>query len=232
LPPNVIRRKHFNRQEFVGLVLLKDVDQNQPLTFDMISSIDSGLTYASLLQPGMRAISTPLSSLEANSRLISPGNRVDLVLTKSVADTSSYATNSPTPEDVKRSIFGLRNSNGQIMSHTFLSNILVIGLAQPVMPSTAIFQRQQMMQVSPNSLVQNPRAPTAAVLEVTPKQVEMIEIAEQLGDVSLSLHSLQANQQLVWQGYTDEKDVFSFSAKNPSVTIIRGTTSQEVPSPK
>ena len=85
LPASYYVRGQRGEEEVVGAVLRYALARGQPLT-------DSGLVkpgergfLAAVLAPGMRAVSVPVDEASANAGLIFPGDRVDLVLSHTLA---------------------------------------------------------------------------------------------------------------------------------------------------
>ena len=54
---------------------------------------------AAVLEPGMRAVSVPVTPTSANSGLIFPGDRVDLILTQSLVESEERGQRSPGQRD-------------------------------------------------------------------------------------------------------------------------------------
>lgn len=88
LPASYYVKGQRGEEEVVGAVLRYALAKGQPLT-------DSGLVkpgergfLAAVLAPGMRAVSVPVDEASANAGLIFPGDRVDLVLSHTLAGES------------------------------------------------------------------------------------------------------------------------------------------------
>ena len=111
---------------------------------------------AAVLQPGMRAVSVPVSATSAVSGFIFPGDRVDLLITL------------PLPAD---------GPNGGGYQHkaaeTVLRDLRVIAIGQQLDGK----EGQAILAAT-------------ATLEVTPKQSEIIALADEIGKLSLTLRSL------------------------------------------
>ena len=119
---------------------------------------------AAVLPQGKRAISIPITEVGGISGLITPGDRVDLILTYSLAGDSIDAL-----RDVRA-------------SETVMSNIRVLALDQRLgQPATG-----------PDGKPLGEATPIArtATLQVTPREAEMVTLATSLGDLSLILNSV------------------------------------------
>src|SRR3954454_1393002 len=69
---------------FAGWVVKNPVSAGEPITEEKIIAPGDRGFLAAVLSPGMRAISVPVTVISGVSGLISPGDRVDLVLSYSV----------------------------------------------------------------------------------------------------------------------------------------------------
>ena len=94
--------------EMVGAVVRRGIGEGYPITDGSVVKPGERGFLAAVLLPGMRAVSIPINSTSANSGLIFPGDRVDLILTQTL-----YATDGETTRRV---------------SETVLQNIRVIAM--------------------------------------------------------------------------------------------------------
>lgn len=79
-------------EDFVGAVVRLPVSAGEPVTDARIISPGNSGFLAAVLQPGMRAMSVPVTMTSGISGFIFPGDRVDLILTHVVPqDTSGQA---------------------------------------------------------------------------------------------------------------------------------------------
>ena len=118
-----------------------------------------------VLTPGQRAISIPVATGGASTGLLSPGDRVDVILTQNFKnDANQELKNAPLT----------RRSVGETIAH----NLRVLAIdaldktkpAAPVSPMSGSFGR-------------------TVTLEVTPEQAEVINVATELGKLSLTLRN-------------------------------------------
>lgn len=87
-PSGAIIDTLMSNAELRGAFLKSGVSANQPiLDTDVIRPGEQGFIVAAL-NPGMRAVSVPINQVSAVSGFISPGDRVDIVLTHTIADIS------------------------------------------------------------------------------------------------------------------------------------------------
>ncbi len=153
-----------------GMVVRSDVSAGQPVTQGaLVSPKDRGF-LAAALTPGMRAVTISVGGASAVAGFVFPGDRVDLVLTQQVANSSSQ---------------GGTSLNA---SETILRNVRVLATDQRYDNQPTPDGKTT---VSNFSLV---------TLESTPKMAEKIAVAQKLGSLSLSLRPLaDTTQELAQQ---------------------------------
>lgn len=147
-------------QDFVGSVVRVSILAGQPVTSDAVVKAGERGFLAAVLTQGMRAVSVKVSATSAISGLIFPGDRVDLILTSKVRNIAAGKK--------ERKLFHA--------AETVLTNVRII----------ALDQRTNDQKGNNNKS----RVPKTATFELTPKQVEMVSLARNLGSLSLSLRSL------------------------------------------
>lgn len=211
IPKSTIKPMYFTQDKtqlnrIKGSIVLRNIRANQPLTRNDIIQVanENEIPYATLLKPGMRAISLPIQS-SVTTYLLQPGDRVDLVLTYS--EPTEVTTNG----DHHRRRKGTPQ---MIISKTLLVNILVLGIYPQQEKQTRFLQ----LGTTTRKWV---------TLEVTPKQVELITTALKIGTISLSL-----KRQMIGIGtfqlpsVTTSQTVTGKSMR--IITIIRGAQTQNV----
>lgn len=101
-----------------GSFLKTDVKAGQPITAEMIIEPQEQGFIIAALQPGMRAISIPISQVSAVGGYISPGDRVDIMLTSSATSKDD------------------RTLNPRKFTETIFKKIRLLGLEQRVNQAT------------------------------------------------------------------------------------------------
>ncbi len=148
----------------VGSVARQPLAKGVPIARSAVVQPGDRGFLAAVLPQGKRAISIPITEVAGISGLITPGDRVDLILTYSLAGES---------------IDALREVRA---SETVMSNIRVLALDQRLgQPATG-----------PDGRPLGEATPIArtATLQVSPREAEMITLATSLGDLSLILNSV------------------------------------------
>jgi pilus assembly protein CpaB len=93
----------------IGAVVRKRIAAGEPITDGAVVKPGDRGFLAAVLEPGMRAVSVPITPISGNSGLIFPGDRVDLILTQSLRESESE-------NSIRR------------VSETVLSNIRIIAM--------------------------------------------------------------------------------------------------------
>jgi pilus assembly protein CpaB len=142
--------------DFVGAVARAPISGGEPITEGRVVLPGSRGFMAAVLQPGMRAVSVPVTATSGIAGFVFAGDRVDLILTHVVE-------------------LAKQGEKERSASETILRDIRVIAM-------------DQRLDSKPG---EPPQVAKTATLEVTPKQSEMITLAQEMGKLSLSLRSLQ-----------------------------------------
>jgi pilus assembly protein CpaB len=154
------------RASVYGAVLRHDLPAGEPILQAAIAKPGERDFLQVVLTPGERAIAIPVATGGASTGLLSPGDRVDVILTQNFKGDN--AANAPL---TRRSV-----------SETVVENLRVLAIDEP-------------------DKVTTPGRPAAAVnpaagnfgrtvtLEVTAEQAEQINVATELGKLSLTLRS-------------------------------------------
>lgn len=225
LSPNYAVEGRRPLSDFVGAVSRAPLSAGEPITEGRVVLPGSRGFMAAVLQPGMRAVSVPVTAISGISGFVFAGDKVDMILTHVVQPAS-------------------QGDRDRQASETILRGVRVIAM-------------DQRLDSKPGEPAQIAKT---ATLEVTPKQSEIITLAQEMGKLSLSLRSLQEpeEEQLPdGPSYTRDSQVSTLlppphgiggspaeppppsspstaappPPPTPSITIIRGSTvADSVPS--
>ena len=202
------------RAEVYGAALRIALATGDPIRRDRIVKPADRDFLQVVLSPGARAITIPVATGGASTGLLSPGDRVDVVLTQTFKNDPSLARRSVS-ETVVQSL-----------------RVLAVDAADAKLTGASSgFGR-------------------TVTLEVTPEQAEKINVATELGKLSLTLRSMSSDGGVAatssavsaktaavrqtWAsdvspalGDASRPDV-AMTAERPTVEIIRGSKSAEV----
>jgi pilus assembly protein CpaB len=90
--------------EMIGAVVRRRIAAGEPIIDGAVVKPGERGFLAAVLEPGMRAVSVPISPTSANSGLIFPGDRVDLILTQSLVTSDAEGSVRRVSETVLKNI--------------------------------------------------------------------------------------------------------------------------------
>jgi pilus assembly protein CpaB len=165
-PPDSFVRGQATETDVLGAATRREFHLDEALVADqLIKPTDPGFLPA-VLAPGMRATSIAVDVAEGGAGLLTPGDRVDVILTQTFTDARL--------SESQRSV-----------SETILPNLRIIAIDQTThVPGMA---RPGAIQAP---VTAEPRLPKTVTLEVSVHQAEMLTVAGQLGKLQLTLRSL------------------------------------------
>jgi pilus assembly protein CpaB len=173
-------------EDIIGLVVRRPVTQGAALTS---MDFQSGVTVPELvrsIQPGLRAIAVPLSTVDSVGALIQPGDYVDLIMTIDDPDGLNPIV-IPAPTTAPVGIDG-GSTAPYISIDEFLNNTTVKTVVQNVQVLAALPPDP----VEPSNVVTPAATPAPdliVVLAVHPQDVEVIRFAQLDGHISLALRA-------------------------------------------
>ena len=150
-------------EDVVGAIARSNLNAGEPLTAAGLARPGERGALAATLTPGYRAITVNVTPSTGMAGFVVPGDRVDLILTVTV------------PSKDKTGV-------SHHASATVLRDVRVVGLDQSLAEDPKVDDKKGGKKES--------TPPKTATLEVTPKQAEVVEVAADLGILSLSLRSL------------------------------------------
>lgn len=150
-----------------GAVVKLRIAAGEPVTGNRVIKPGDRGFLAAVLSPGMRAVSVPVTAISDVSGLVFPGDHVDVILAHQLKLVSPKAADDASPGP------GSGNDTTAFASETILTDLRILAIDQ----STA-------------DVDSKPILAKTVTFEVTPKQVEAIEVASTLGTLYLSLRGL------------------------------------------
>lgn len=148
-------------ETYGGWVARQPIAAGEPLIEAKIVAPGNRGFLAAVLHPGMRAVSVPVTVTSGIAGFVFPGDQVDLLVTYAVQDRSQPGQQS-TAAAIEHKV-----------SETVLRNVRVIAIDQRL-----------------DSKAGEATVAKTATFEVTPKQSEIVALANEMGKLSLSLRSL------------------------------------------
>jgi pilus assembly protein CpaB len=172
-------------EELAGQIVRRAVPAGQALTSDdFATTLNQQITQS--IQPGLRAMAIPLSTVDAVAELIQPGDRVDVLISMKETDGLNPQV-LPNPNYGHTTIDGTVDTNPYIPIDEFINNTTV----------KVVVQNVQVLAVMPRVTDQTNANPPAdalgpdvlVVLAVSPQQSEVVRYGQLDGNVSLVLRA-------------------------------------------
>jgi len=85
VPETYVLRSARSEEVMIGAVVRQRIAVGEPITDGAVVKPGDRGFLAAVLNPGMRAVSVPITATSGNAGLIFPGDRIDLILTHSLA---------------------------------------------------------------------------------------------------------------------------------------------------
>ncbi|MCB1381816.1 MAG: Flp pilus assembly protein CpaB [Notoacmeibacter sp.] len=148
-----------------GRIVLSAVEPNEPVLLAKLSGPDGRASLSNRLTPGMQAVTIRTDEVAGVGGFITPGDRVDVVLTRSAGEQANTAQDAA----------GKAIPGANMVSETIISGVKVLTVGQ------GADERET-----------SPRLANSVTLEVTPSDARKIALARNIGQLSLSLLSTAA----------------------------------------
>jgi pilus assembly protein CpaB len=104
VPESYVLKGVRSQDEMIGAVVRRGIGIGEPITDGAVVKPGDRGFLAAVLDPGMRAVSVPITPTSANSGLIFPGDRIDLILTQTLLPTEGEGGARRVSETVLRNI--------------------------------------------------------------------------------------------------------------------------------
>lgn len=141
-------------------VVLSPIEPNEPVLLAKLSGANGRATLSNLLAPGMRAVTIKTDEIAGVGGFITPGDRVDVVLTRDAGEVQEVADNAQGA------------SGSSIATEIVVENAKVLSVGQ------GADERQT-----------GPQIVSSVTLEVTTEGAQKVALARNVGVLSLSLRA-------------------------------------------
>ena len=208
-PTNYQYENSIKIEDFAGAVVRRPVRAGEPIIPDMLMKSGEGGFMSAVLEPGKRAVSISVNPTSGNAGFVSPGDRVDLLITYRVKN-------------------GQNADNGQadsIGTETFARNVRVLAVDQSLdnPENKAILAKTITVEVTPSQAEKISVASEMGKISVSLVSTGVPASADENVKTIDAQHSLAAPDT---QGYTLDGDVSSLVSQKENATskvrVIRG----------
>lgn len=124
-------------EAYNGAVVRRSLRAGEPVPQNAITRAGDGGFLSAVLEPGMRAVSISVNATSGNAGFISPGDRVDLIVTHRIRATGGQA-------------------NDTVVSETFVHDCRVVAIDQMLdnPENTAVLAKTVTVEVTPKQAAQ------------------------------------------------------------------------------
>ncbi|UCI05292.1 Flp pilus assembly protein CpaB [Mesorhizobium sp. B1-1-8] len=141
-------------------VVLSPIEVNEPVLLTKLSGPNGRATLSNMLSPGMRAVTIRTDEIAGVGGFITPGDRVDVVLTRDAGEIQEVAKNAQGA------------SGSTITSEIVVSDVKVLSVGQGA-----------------DERKTEPQVANSVTIEVTNEGAQKVALARTVGTLSLSLRS-------------------------------------------
>ncbi len=166
--PGSLLRGQVTDGEFIGAVTRRAFTSDEPIVASDLVKPNERRFLSAVLAPGTRAVSISVDAPQSVAGLVLPGDRVDVILTQSLAGPGGDASR-------------------KTVAETVLRDVRVIAVDQSLNTSGRLPAQAKSVMLGTVSQI-----PKTVTFEVTDRQAERLFVAAQLGRLHLSVRSLQA----------------------------------------
>lgn len=178
-------------------IVLTPIAANEPILLAKLSGKDGRAALSNLLQPGMRAVSIRVDDITGVAGFVTPGDRVDVLLTRqktTVEQSSSELTTAATP-------------SSELASEVILQNVKILTTDQ-----------------SADQSATQPTVARSVTVEVNSDDAQKVALAQQMGTLYLLLRSAGDASSSDGVGMSssgfDKKSVQPASMSSPSILSL------------
>lgn len=201
LDPNYMLQGKVDIKSLGIAVALHDLAAGEPIVEGKIARPGDRGFLAAVLKPGMRAMAIGVTDITGVAGLVYPGDRVDILLTHDVPTTSGkIATNAKAGAATPSAAAASDASAAKPVTGTTSTT----ASAMPDAKAGVLYDPRQAHRVTETLLMNvrilaidqilghpgQPQGTRTVTIEVTPKESELLTVAQELGKLSITLRGL------------------------------------------
>jgi pilus assembly protein CpaB len=189
-------------QPLVGSIARATIYNGEPINQAKLINSDRGYMSA-ILPAGMRAVALKITTDTSAGGFILPNDRVDVVMTRQNPDSST-------------------NGGNPFLTETILNNVRVLAIDQTVENKTD--SSNGGTGDSGETVIGQ-----TATLELTPQQVQILAVAQQMSDhLTLALRSVADSHVTPKDAAADAVHLIGSTKENGAVTVVRNGVAHDV----
>jgi pilus assembly protein CpaB len=191
-------------EEMIGAVVRKRIATGEPITDGAVVKPGDRGFLAAVLEPGMRAVSVPITPTSSNSGLIFPGDRVDLILTQSLVTNESEGS-------IRR------------VSETVLSNIRIIAMGVETSDDPRAGEANEKAKTATFEVTPRQAEEVALLTELGKLSLSLRSLAAPMSEEIAALPEISS---MTWD--RDVSSVLRSGRISSRLLVLRGRKSQDV----
>jgi pilus assembly protein CpaB len=203
VPDSYVLKGVRSDQDMIGAVVRKRIAAGEPIIDGAVVKPGERGFLAAVLEPGMRAVSVPINPTSANSGLIFPGDRVDLILTQSLVTSEADGS-------VRR------------VSETVLDNIRIIAMGTDTSDDPRQGQSNEKAKTATFEVTPQQAEKVALLTELGKLSLSLRSLAAATPEVA----ALSEGSQLTWD--RDVSRVLRSGRLSSRLLVLRGSDAQDV----
>jgi pilus assembly protein CpaB len=203
VPDSYVLKGVRSDQEMIGAVVRKRIAAGEPIIDGAVVKPGDRGFLAAVLGPGMRAVSVPITPTSANSGLIFPGDRVDLILTQSLVESESEG--------------GVRR-----VSETVLNDIRIIAMGTDTSDDPREGKANEKAKTATLEVTPRQAEEVALLTELGKLSLSLRSLAAATPEVA----ALSEGAQLTWD--RDVSLVLRSGRLSSRLLVLRGSDAQDV----
>lgn len=199
---NYLRENMAKPEDFMGAVARRTMHAGDVVTLGTLSKAGEGGFMSAVLEPGMRAVSVAVTATSGNAGFISPGDKVDLIVTHRIKSKDNSGQDS-------------------VISETFVRNVRVLAVDQMLdnPENKAVLAKTVTVEVNPHQAEQVAVANEMGKISMALRSLGAMPTAQPATGTPNGINDLYGE-------FTRDSDVSQAlshgAAVTPHIRVIRG----------
>jgi pilus assembly protein CpaB len=190
-------------QPLIGAIARASIYQGEPISESKIIHSDRGFMSA-ILPEGKRAVATRIAADTSAGGFILPNDRVDVIMTRAAPSAEAGGGN-------------------PFLTETILNNVRVLAIDQTIENADSGSSTGNSSSTGQTVIGQT------ATLELTPQQVQILSVAQQMSDhLTLALRSVADSKSSPTDSTGDALHLIGGTKRNGAVTVVRNGVATDV----